>query len=173
MKMFYYDDCIANFEHGHKFNELLCYLIHHYTKYKESIYLNTIIAYSWYLLTSNEFDDSLEYTWEEYAKLWIQYLDIGRDNFINDPKFNFIAGYTLGIHFNYIMKYRSDRNEFMIYMQNAANQNQDPEIKLLANNFIEKQKSHKKISLNNDNCVFSLFSSNSWIDTYFRSIYLS
>lgn len=173
MEMFYYDSIIAEYEQHHKFHELLSYLLQLYSSKKNIIVLDTIIAYSWYFASSPEYDYEDNYNYDEFIALWNQYIDIGIQDFSDNPCFNFIAGYTLGLHYVYISVYRSDQKEYIKFMAKAAQQSINLEIKLLAKNFIANEKSHGYIYLNNNDIIYSLFPSDSLLDIYFRQIYLT
>lgn len=170
MEMFYFDDRIKEFEHEHKFNMILDYLDNLFDKYKTVNYLSTIIAYSWFFLTSNEFDNEPTYDWKSYLEKWIDYIEIGKKEFFDNPIYNFIAGYTLGLHHEYVDSRRHNyEKEYQIFMKNAATQNKMPSIKLLAENYFVNN--HNRLPQNYKSINLDLFPSNSYLDRYFREIY--
>lgn len=173
LELFYYDCIIKEYEQQHKFLNIVNYLIKLYTHNNTSKILNTIIAYSWYFSISQEYDADTYTNWETYIGFWIKNIDIGLKKFPEDPGFNFIAGYSLGIHYEYVNKYRNNRKEYLIYMKKAAMQKDNLAIKLLAENFLENDKSRKIIFLHNNKIVNMLFPSSSLIDVYFKELYLS
>ena len=76
--------------------------------------MDTIIAYSWYFASSHEYDYEDNYNYDEFIALWNQYIDIGIQDFSDNPCFNFIAGYTLGLHYLYIRSYRGNDKELSL-----------------------------------------------------------
>ena len=173
MTIFYYDSTLSDYERNHKFYELFSYLCNLYSLKKNIKVLSSIIAYSWYFVTSYEYDEDEDYDCDKLIALWNSYINIGIKDFYDDPCFNFIAGYTLGLHYVYISVYRSDQKEYIKFMAKAAQQSINLEIKLLAKNFIANEKSHSYIYLNNNDIIYSLFPSGSLLDIYFRRIYLT
>lgn len=170
MAMFYFDDRIKEFEHKHNFNMILDYLENLFYNHKTVNYLSTIIAYSWYFLTSNEFDNEPTYDWKNYLEKWIYYLEIGKKEFFDNPIYNFIAGYTLGLHHDYIdSSMHNYEKEYQIFMKKAATQNTMPSVKLLAENYLVNK--HNHLPLKNNSIDLDLFPSNSYLDRYFREIY--
>lgn len=171
--MFYSDEIIVECEKNHQFNELLQYLQQLYGNFHMPQYLSTIIAYSWYLLIGHEYDNEKWYDWRKYEELWLRYLHIGIVDCVDDARFNFIAGYSLGLHFDYVAQYCKDSKAYLLFMQNAAKQNVNFYVKLLAENFISNETTHKYMPLNNDFVVNELFPTSSVLDSYFKEIYLS
>ena len=170
--MFYYDCALADCEKHHKINELLSRLRRLYRTKNDVRVLNTIMAYSWYFAVSHEYDKEEDYDCDKLTSLWNSCIDIGIKDFCDDPCFNFLAGYTLGLHYIYIGAYRRDEKEYLKFMAKAAQQSADLKIKLLAENFIANEKNHTYIYLNDNEVVYSLFPSDSLLDIYFRQIYL-
>lgn len=171
--MFFYDNNLRVYEQKHEFCALLNYLIQLYVAKSNVQLLTTIIAYSWYLSTSHEYDNEVNYDYDKFIMLWSEYIDKGKISYPDDPGFNFVAGYTLGLHYFYVRSYRHDEKEYWIFIRKAYLQNTNMKVKLLAENFIANDERHKIIPLNNNEIVYSLFPNTSLLDNYFKEIYLS
>lgn len=171
--MFYYDSKIKEFEQALDYDALIKYL-------EEIICLNpnkiipTIVGYSWYFCVEGDVNVfPKQYNYEKYLNVWKKYIDIGIDKYIENPVFDFIAGYSLCISGIYIdSRYGGYEQKGIELMNKCLEYSNGDTVGKLAQNFLLNEKSKKYKKLENGIVICKeLFNNGSLLDLYFWEIY--
>ena len=165
--MFYCDKEIREFEEKLNYSPIINKLKEKYTMQGEIIFLNSIIAYSWYYLVEGDVNQMpINYDWKFLLDNWKKYIDIGIEENITSPYFYFIVGYTLDLHGDYISQDYQEKGKK--FMEKCLIIKENSEINRLARKFLLNENDKEKI---NTACNH-LFPNNSLIDQYFKSRFL-
>ena len=172
MSLFYIDENVLNYEKELNFNLVIDFLEKRFEIKHNIDLLVSLIGNSWYyFIEGNVNQTPIEYDSDKFLSKWKKYIDIGLNEFSEDPTFCLIAGYTLMLHGFYIdPSYeklgvqllekcsKSSTNSNLLRLSKYWLFNQNP----------KKYKLDKKINLNI--ICQSLFNSNTLLDKYFNEI---
>lgn len=171
MSIFYFDQKLKEYEDNFNWDQALIYLEDVYKKTRNIKVINSLIGFSWYYFIEGGVE-SQKYSkdcCERGLMTWKKYIDIGIQEYYNDPSFNFICGYTLFLHGFFInVEYEKMG---MMFMKNCLKLSNGT-IKLLANYFLKNTSKRKYVVLeNNVEICEDLFDGNSLLERYFFEIY--
>lgn len=172
--MFYFDNTLQKFESEHSWDKALIYLEDLFVVKNDITILNSLIGFSWYFLVDGpllsgkyEKDES-----ELPLVTWEKYIKIGMDNYANDYRFCFVAGYTLLLHGFFIKAYQQNYKSIGLELLKSSANTTDIYLKELVDAIINLEHSKKYVkpevsitALNN------LFSQNSLLEKYFKEMF--
>lgn len=168
--IFYYDNEIKEYEEMLNFTPVIISLENKYKKNKDSQILVTLLASAWYYFLEGQVNQNpINYDDKFLFGKWKYYIDIGLNDFCNDPIFCLIAGYTLLLHgFYFDLQYEKKGLELI---KNCLIISDDRMTKQLAEHFINgsSKNSYKKLENAKEICN-KMFPTKSILDNYFREI---
>ena len=172
--MFYFDDKIKQYEQMLDYDTLLLYLENMYWNNPNEI-LPAIIGYSWFFSIEGNVNVSpKQYNYQTYLNIWKKYIDIGIKQFMTNPIFDFIAGYSLSLHGIFLDSVFGGKyeKEGIRLIKSCLELSKDNSLGKVAENFLLNEKSRKHVSLGNSTIICKeLFNSDSILDKYFLEIY--
>lgn len=174
--MFYFDEKIKKYEKEYSWDKALLYLENSFLNELNSEKLNSLVGFSWYYLIEGPIDSGKYEKDENHLALdmWEKYLCIGLKEYNNDPRFCFIAGYTILLHGFYIESYRLNYESLGLELLTKASITSDPYLKEISCLFIDRQhrKKHTPIGINRD-ILLHIFSNDSLLEKYFIEVFSS
>ena len=172
MSLFYIDENIINNENELNFNFVIDYLEKRFEIKHNIDLLVSLIGNSWYYFIEGNINQSpIEYNPEKFLCKWKKYIDIGLNEFNENPTFCLIAGYTLMLHGFFIDP--SYEKVGIKLLENCSKSHADLNLIQLSKYWLfnynaKKYKLDKKIDLNK--VCDNLFNSKTLLDKYFREI---
>ena len=174
--MFYYDEKIKKYEKDCSWDESLLYLENSFLIESTCEKLNSLVGFSWYYLIEGPVDSGKYEKDENHLALdlWKKYLGIGLEKYINDPRFCFVAGYTVLLHGFYIESYQLNYESLGLELLARASMTLNPYLKETSCLVIDRQhrKKHTPIGIDRD-ILLNIFSNDSLLEKYFIEVFSS
>lgn len=172
--MFYFDGDLKKYEAEHSWDEALLHLEDQFLNSPTCEKLNSLVGFSWYYLIEGPIDSG-KYEKDE-SKLplatWEKYIKIGMDNYINDHRFCFIAGYTLLLHGFFIKAYQHNYKSIGLGLLESSANTTDTYLKELVDTIINLEYSKKYVKPEvSITALSNLFSQNSLLEKYFKDMF--
>ena len=173
-RMFYFDDILKKYETEYAYDKALMYLEELYIKKRDPSTLNSLIGFSWYYFVEGPFISSKYGKDEGELPLitWEKYIKIGMDNYENDYRFCFIAGYTLLLHGFFIKAYQQNYKSIGLELLKSSANTTDIHLKELVDTIINLEHSKRyvnsKVSIT---ALNNLFSQTSLLEKYFKELF--
>ena len=172
--MFYFDGNLKKYEADCSWDEALLYLEDQFLKFPTCEKLNSLVGFSWYYLVEGPIDSGKYENDENSVALdvWKKYLGIGFREYFNDPRFCFIAGYSLLLHGLYIEEFRNNHELVAIEFLTKASNSNACNLKAVISVILEyqKHKKYKPIKIRQE-ILSQIFPGESLLEKYFREIY--
>lgn len=174
---FYFDNIIKSYEENHDWDKSLEYLERTFNSNLRTDVLCSLVGFSWYYFVeggveSHKYlDDDKN---NEAIIIWKKYIRVGKDAFSEDPYFNFIAGYTIGLH-GFFINESIDSGD--VLMNKCISLSSDTYLKQLAEFWLElKARRIKKNGglpkpVKGKEICEHLFSGGSLLEKYFNELY--
>lgn len=172
--MFYFDNTLQKLEAEHSWDKALIYLEDLFVVKNDITILNSLIGFSWYYFVEGPFISSKYGKDEGELPLvtWEKYIKIGMDNFANDCRFCFVAGYTLLLHGFFIKAYQQNYKSIGLELLKSSANTTDTYLKELVDTIINLEHSKKYVKSEvSITALSNLFSQNSLLEKYFKDMF--
>lgn len=172
--MFYFDGDLKKYEAENSWDKALLHLEDQFLNFPTCEKLNSLVGFSWYYLIEGPIDSGKYEKDENYIALdvWKKYLCIGFKEYFNDPRFCFIAGYSLLLDGFYIEEYRNNYELVGIELLNEASNSSAYNLRKIVSIILEYQKQKKYKPLKIEQGVLDqIFCGESLLEKYFKELY--
>ena len=172
--MFYFDGNLKKYETDSSWDKSLLYLERLFQKEPTIEKLNSLVGFAWYYLIEGPID-SKKYGNDENIiaiYIWEKYIDVGFKQYLNNPVFCFIAGYSLLMHGFYLDKYKINYQQVGIELLNKSINFADKNLQEVVNVILKhsKQRKYKPLKIKHE-VLEQIFHGDSLLEEYFKELY--